>query len=149
MHHKILRAIWSFRIKKKPPQCDKTHEARICADGSKQIEGINYIETHAPVVKWLSVRTMLTMAILNNFKSLAIDFDQAYTQAPIDTEVYMHLPPGFKTDKDEVLKLKKIYMVCAKEAIISGLNYEISLFHKVLSNVHSITVCLSRTASLF
>ena len=53
------------------------------------------------------VRTMLTMAILHDFKSLAIDFDQACTQAPIDTEACMHLPPGFKTGNDEVLKLKK------------------------------------------
>jgi len=106
-NQKILRGIWSFRIKKKPPKYEKTYKARICADGSKQIEGINYTETYAPVVKWLSVRTMLTMSILHNFRTLAIDFDQAYTQAPIDIEVYMHLPPGFRTGKDEVMKLKK------------------------------------------
>ena len=104
---KILRAIWSFCIKKKPPDYNKSHKARICADGSNQIEGINYTETYAPVVKWLSVRSLLTMSMLHNLETLAIDFTQAYTQAPIDTEVYMHLPPGFETDDDEVLKLKK------------------------------------------
>ena len=50
---------------------------------------------------------MLTMSILHNFKLLAIDFDQVYTQVLIDTDVYIYLPPGLRTGKDEVLKLKK------------------------------------------
>ena len=29
LHQRILRGIWSFRIKKKPPRYDKTHKARI------------------------------------------------------------------------------------------------------------------------
>ena len=47
------------------------------------------------------------MSILHNLETLAIDFTQAHNQAPIDAEVHVHLPPGFETDEDEVLKLKK------------------------------------------
>ena len=50
---------------------------------------------------------MLTISILHNFKTLAIDFDQAHNQALIDIKVYMHLPLGFRVGKDKVLKLKK------------------------------------------
>ena len=103
----MLRAIWSFRIKKKPPDYEKNYKARICADGSKQIEGINYTETYAPIVKWLSVRMLLTMSILHNLETLAMCFTQAHTQSPIDAEVHVHLPPGFETGNDEVLRLKK------------------------------------------
>ena len=50
---------------------------------------------------------MLILSAIYNFETMAIDFDQAYTQAPINVDVFLHPPPGFNLDKDYVLKLKK------------------------------------------
>jgi len=66
----ILRSTWTFKIKRNRSTGDIIKfKARFCADGRTQQQGINFYETYAPVVKWLSVCTMLTISILHNLKS--------------------------------------------------------------------------------
>ena len=62
---------------------------------------------------------MLTLSTLHNFESLVIDFDQAYTQAPINSDIYINPPSGFHTNEDLVLKLKRTFMVFNKEVLTS------------------------------
>jgi hypothetical protein len=52
---------------------------------------------YSPVVTWFSLRTLLTLALLNNWHTQQIDFVQAYTQAPIEFDLYMELPKGIET----------------------------------------------------
>jgi hypothetical protein len=80
------------------------------------IKGLHYEETYAPVVQWATIRFFITLAIMNNWHTRQLDFVQAYTQADIERDLYMKLPPGFTipgrilTDHDRkeyVLKLEK------------------------------------------
>eukprot|EP00980_Cylindrotheca_fusiformis_P004617 scaffold983_cov82-Cylindrotheca_fusiformis.AAC.1 len=52
------------------------------------------------------------MSALNNWHTTQIDYVLAFPQAPVDREIYMHIPKGFKIDQgntqDYVLKLHKI-----------------------------------------
>ena len=41
---KILRAVWSYRRKRRPDGTLLKYKARLCADGSKQIKGEDYDE---------------------------------------------------------------------------------------------------------
>ena len=43
-----------------------------------QEKGVNYWKTYAPVVKWISVRIMLTLAEIENLHTKSIDFVLAY-----------------------------------------------------------------------
>jgi hypothetical protein len=56
---------------------------------------------------------MLTLTLVENLHSRSVDFVLAYTQAEIDIDIYMELPPGVIVDgfdrKDLVLKLEKNY----------------------------------------
>ena len=54
-------------------------KARFCADGYSQEVGINFKETHSPVVKWNTMCTFLTEAMKNNWHAKATDFDQSLT----------------------------------------------------------------------
>jgi len=92
---KAVPAIWSFRRKRAPDWSVIKWKARLCPHGGKQIEGVNFWATYAPVVTWSTTRLILILSLVTGMKSRQIDYIQAYTQAPVDCEVYMHIPAQF------------------------------------------------------
>ena len=106
---KTIMAIWSFKRKRKPDGTIYKHKARLCAHGGMQKWGVNFWETYAPVVNWLSVRTLLILSLILNLHTRSIDFVLAFPQAKLDVDVYMEIPFGFTYDESRryVLKLEK------------------------------------------
>ena len=108
---KIIKAIWSFKHKRLPDGTYLKHKARLCAHGGMQIAGEHYWDTYSPVVQWMMLRFMMTISQVLGLNSRSIDFTLAYTQAPIDIEIYLELPAGFEVEGREkskfVLRLKK------------------------------------------
>jgi len=96
----ILPSIWSFRRKRAPDWSIIKHKARLCPHGGKQIEGENFWATYAPVVQWRTVRLALILSLLGDLKSRQIDYVNAYTQAPVDCDIYMAIPAGFSVTAD-------------------------------------------------
>jgi len=92
---KPLPAIWAFKQKQLPDWAILKHKARLNVHGGIQHQGINYWETYAPVVNWLTARLTMILSLLKNFKCRQIDFVQAFTQAPIDCPIYMEIPAGY------------------------------------------------------
>ena len=75
-----------------------------------QRKGIDFWNTYAPVVNWATVRLILIMAEIVGWKTKQIDYVLAFSQAPIDTDLYLHLPQGFHAPNNGqkyYLKLKK------------------------------------------
>ena len=108
---RVLPAVWAMRRKRRIAT-GKVYKwkARLNIDGSKQIKGQDYWETYAPVANWASIRLLLTHAIINKWHTRQIDYVQAYTQAEVETDMYMEIPKGYKVDGpagDYVLKLHK------------------------------------------
>jgi hypothetical protein len=90
------------------------HKARLNLRGGKQVFGMNYFKTYAPVVTWFAIRLVMVMGIIFNWALHQVDFIMAYPQAPVEMDIYMELPQGIQTEtgnsKDHVLKLlKNIY----------------------------------------
>ena len=85
------------------------YKACLNLHSDKQELVANYFETFAPVVTWMAIRFLLVIVILNHWSMRHIDFVIAYTQAPIECEMYMTLPRGISTwygrAKNYVLKL--------------------------------------------
>ena len=75
--------------------------------------GVNYWETYAPVVNWISVRFLLILSEIAGLESQAIDFVLAFPQAELDVPVFMELPVGMAVagssdpSKPHVLRLRK------------------------------------------
>ena len=73
--------------------------------------GVDYWETYAPVVNWMSVRTLLILSVIYGYHSRSIDFILAFPQAKLDTYIFMEFPAGMNcgegSRKQSVLKLKK------------------------------------------
>ena len=94
------------------------YKSRICAHIGMREKRINYWETYAPVVQWMSVRIMLTLAAIENLHTKSIDFVLAYPQADLDVDIYTELPQGFNVGPESrtyVLKLQK-NLYCLKQA---------------------------------
>ncbi len=108
----MLPLTWAFRLKRYPDGRPRKFKARLCIRGDKQVEGIDFTETYAPVVSWPTVRMMLVMAASLGLYTKQIDFSNAFCQAYFEENVYAELPKGFtvpggKNDGDYCLKLDR------------------------------------------
>jgi hypothetical protein len=86
----------------------------VCAWWHATVRGVNYWETYAPVVNWISVRFLLIICQISGLDSQALDFILAFPQADLDTPVFMEIPIGISADGIEqnqkyVLRLKKSF----------------------------------------
>ena len=80
----VIPSIWAFKLKRFPDGMVKKFKARFCARGDKQLEGIYFFETYAPVVQWTTVRLMLILEILLNLKSKQSDVTAAFLHAQLE-----------------------------------------------------------------
>ena len=88
----------------------KKYKAHLAFDGSTMREGKDYDKTYAHVESWMSICLLLTFVVAFGWQTQQVDYVAAYTQAPIDCDMYMEFPRGFKVPggvdrKDVVLKL--------------------------------------------
>ena len=72
----------------------KKYKARLNLDGSRMIKGKHYELTYSPVVRWFSVRLLLTLSIVNGWHTTQIDYVLAYPQAPIERELIWRYQRG-------------------------------------------------------
>ena len=111
----VVPSVWSMRRKRDITTNEiKKYKARLNLHGGKQVFGMNYYETYAPVVTWFAIRLLIVIGIIFGWALRQVDFVMAYPQAPIECDMYMELPQGIRTSegesKDHVLKLlKNIY----------------------------------------
>jgi hypothetical protein len=103
---KILPSTWTYKVKRYPDGSVRKLKARFCARRDCQIEGVDFFDTYAPVVSWHTVRTLLVLSIVLGLHTKQVDYTLAFCQAPIDTDVYVEMPRGFK-QPGKVLKLKR------------------------------------------
>lgn len=102
----VLPSTWAFKMKRFPDGSLSKYKARFCAGGHRQIEGVDFFETFAPVVNWTTVRLLLILSQVLNLSTKQVDYTAAFIHAPINDTVYVEMPRGF-SETGKVLKLKK------------------------------------------
>jgi len=117
----ILPSTWAFRCKRFPNGEVRKLKARFCARGDRQISGVDFYDTFAPVTNWTTVRIMLIMSLILQLSTKQVDYTAAFVHAPIDrppnydqmskedkakSGVYVEMPRGF-SKAGKVLKLRK------------------------------------------
>ncbi|GKA57250.1 ribonuclease H-like domain-containing protein [Tanacetum coccineum] len=85
------------------------YKARLVANGSTQLEGINVDETFSLAVKLGTIQTVLSLATSRHWPVHQLDIKNAFLHGDISQTVYMYQPPGFRdsTHPDYVCLLQR------------------------------------------
>ncbi|CAH9056104.1 unnamed protein product, partial [Cuscuta epithymum] len=99
---------WVFRVKENSDGSLNKFKARLVAKGFHQRFGFDFTETFSPVVKPVTIRVLLTLAVSHKWTVQQLDVNNAFLNGTLDEEVYMVQPPGFQAqDPSLVCKLHK------------------------------------------
>ena len=60
-HKSLIPFVWSFKRKRNPIGELIKHKAHLCVDGGKQIKGMDYWNTYAPVAQQITTRIVLVL----------------------------------------------------------------------------------------
>jgi Reverse transcriptase (RNA-dependent DNA polymerase) len=102
----ILPSTWAFKCKRFPDGRIKKFKARWCIRGDRQIEGVDFFETYAPVVSWSTVRLLLISSIVLGLATTQVDYTLAFVQADLGEEIYCEMPKRYDRPR-YIFKLKR------------------------------------------
>ena len=104
---KVKKAIPNKRVYKlKTLEGKPKYKARLVAKGYKQIQGIDFQEGFAPVVKMTTLRTILAISAILDLELYKMDVKTAFLPGSLDEEVYMLQPEAFTIPRKEHLVCK-------------------------------------------
>ena len=100
----IIKCKWIFKLK------PNKFKARIVAQGYSQKPGVDYDETFAPVVKFESIRAILSLSAYNSMYVHHLDITAAFLNGYLDRDdIFMSQPEGciVKGKENMVWRLKR------------------------------------------
>ena len=106
---KTIGCRWVFKRKYKEDGSIERYKARLVAKGYSQRYGVDYHETFSPVVRFDTLRTLLSFAVQNELLIDQMDVTTAFLNGYLDEEIYIEQPPGYEVKGKEnlVCKLKR------------------------------------------
>ncbi|KAG8482395.1 hypothetical protein CXB51_027330 [Gossypium anomalum] len=71
------------------------YKARLVAKGFSQHAGLDFRDTFSPVVRAVTIRTVLALAVMKGWSLRQVDVNNAFLNGVLTEKVYMSQPPGF------------------------------------------------------
>lgn len=107
--HQPIGCKWVFRIKRNPDGTISKYKACLVAKGFLQQYGKDYFDTFSPVTKPVTIRTVLSIALSQDWPLRQLDVNNAFLHGTLQEEVYMVQPPGFIHSQypNHICKLRK------------------------------------------
>ncbi len=106
----IIDSKWVFTTKYDENGEEVRKKARLVGRGDKQKEGIDFNETFAPVLKYQTLRYIISYALENNLFLGQLDVETAFLNGLLREVIYMRLPIGYDENVRKIVKLiKSIY----------------------------------------
>jgi len=105
-----LKGLWVSKVKNEVYNNRNNttrHKARLCFMGNRQIKGLDFNETFAPVAKFTTIRCILAMTAANEWGLRQMDVKTAFLNGDLAEGVYMEQPDGYvdSTYPDKVCRL--------------------------------------------
>jgi hypothetical protein len=88
----VVTSRWLYKIKYAADGSIEKDKARFVARGFSQIEGVDYDETFAPVVRYTSIESIIAIAADMGWSIHQMDVKTAFLNGFIDEEVYIEQP---------------------------------------------------------
>ncbi|GKD78859.1 ribonuclease H-like domain-containing protein [Tanacetum coccineum] len=100
-----------FRVKYMANGNVERFKAWLVAKGFNQREGIGYEETFSHMVKIVTVRCVLSIAVNKKWPLYQLDINNAFLYGDLEEDVYTNLPKGYsdKNDKRVCKLVKSLY----------------------------------------
>jgi hypothetical protein len=105
----------------------KRFRARLVARGFKQIEGVDFFETFAPVMRYKSLLILLAWAAAHDYEVRHLDVPKAFLQAMLDEEIFMEQPEGYH-DGNRSMVWKLLRSVYGIRQAPNNWNHELNRF---------------------
>lgn len=105
----VIRSMWLHKHKYDANGVFKKHKSRLVANGKNQQQGVDFDETFSPVVKQATIRTILNVALANEWPIHQPDVQNAFLHGKLDETDYIFQPLGFvdETKPNYVCKLNR------------------------------------------
>ena len=72
------------------------YKARFVARGFSQVEGVDYDETFTPIARYISIRSIISIATEMGWQILQMDVKTAFLNGIIQEEVYIEQPQALR-----------------------------------------------------
>jgi hypothetical protein len=105
----IIDTKWVFRNKEDDHGLVVLNKARLVAKGYSQVEGLDFRETFAPIVRLEAIQLLLAYSSLYYIKLYQMNVKSDFLNDEINELVYVEQPPGFEDlrNLNHVYRLKK------------------------------------------
>jgi hypothetical protein len=105
----LVSSKWIYKTKHTTDGSIEKYKAIFVSRGFSQKEGIDYEDNFSPVSRYISIRTILSLATMMKWKVHQMDVKKTFLNGEIKEEVCVEKPLGFETHDMEthVCKLKK------------------------------------------
>jgi hypothetical protein len=105
----VVTSKWLYKLKYAADGGIEKYKARFVAWGFSQVEGVDYDETFAPVARYTSIRSVISIAVEMGWKIHQMDVKTAFLNGLLHEEVYIEQPLGFEVHgrDSHVCRLKK------------------------------------------
>ena len=82
-HMNVIGSKWVYKIKRKGDGTIERYKARLVARGFSQVEGVDYNETFAPVMRYKTLRIILSLATQMDYEVKQMDVMNAFLNAEV------------------------------------------------------------------
>lgn len=103
---RAVKSKWTYKLKRGSDGKLRRFKARLVAKGYSQRKGVDFKETYAPVVRYESVRTLLSIAAAKDLEIIQLDVKTAFLHGDLEEEIYLEQPEGYQKPGQEELVCK-------------------------------------------
>ncbi|GJX01405.1 ribonuclease H-like domain-containing protein [Tanacetum coccineum] len=127
--------MWLFRHKYLADGTVSRYKARLVANGSTQLEGVDVDETFSPVVKPGCIRTVLSLVASRHWPIHQLDVKNAFLHGDLSETVYMHQSYGFRDSVHPNYGTDTAYLLMYVDDIVLTASFE-SLLQHIIRSLH-------------